>query len=446
MSQPSHPTDRAADRAAEPVYNLLYEDEDARVCKDIPESECRHQPRNFVMASLALSLTKSGDRLMDPKIMLAWLFSVLGVPSVFVGFLAPIRESLALLPQLFIARWIRERPVRKLFWTAGSLGQALCLAGMALVAVSAEGVRAGVLILALLALFAISRSICSVTHKDVLGKTVSKTRRGAVSGYASSLSGIAAGGLGIALIAVNTEEPGPLFFAAILGVAALLWALAAGAYALISESPGATEGGRNGLVEAIRQMSILKTDAPFRRFVIARTAFLATALATPFYVSIAQSRTGADLAGLGGFLFASAAASALGGAVWGRLADRSSRWVMIASGLVAALAALIVLGPLAFNLAWADRAELYIAAVFILSIAHQGVRQGRSTYIVDLGTTDTRAAYTAVSNTTIGVLLLAAGAATGLIYQIFGEAIVWVLGGSALLAALLSLRLKPVSG
>ena len=82
----------------------------------------------------------------------------------------------------------------------------------------------------------------------------------------------------------------------------------------------------------------------------------------------------------------------------------------------------------------------------MLSLAHQGVRKGRSTYVVDLGTEETRAAYTAVSNTTIGVLLLAAGAATGLIYQLFGEAIVWVLGLTALLASALSLRLKEVSG
>lgn len=442
MSQTHHP----ADRAAEPIYNLLYEDEDTRVCKDIPESECRHQPRNFVMAALALSLTKSGDRLIDPKIMLAWLFSVLGVPAGFIGLLAPVRESLALLPQLFIARWIRERPVRKLFWSAGSIGQAVALAGMALAALSLTGVTAGIVLLALLAGFAISRSACSVTHKDVVGKTVSKTRRGAVSGYASSVSGLAAGGLGIALVAMGEAEPGPVFFAIILALAAGLWLAAAFAYGLISESPGATEGGGNAFREAVAQISILKTDAPFRRFVIARTAFLATALATPFYVAISQDRTGADLAGLGGFLFASAAASALGGAVWGRLADRSSRWVMIASGLVAALAAAIILVPLILQSALADRSGLYIAAVFVLSIAHQGVRQGRSTYIVDLGTEETRAAYTAVSNTAIGVLLLLAGAATGLVYQLFGDAIVWVLGLTALLASALSLRLKPVSG
>lgn len=442
MSDTPHP----ADRAAEPVYELLYDEDEARVCKDIPESECKHQPRNFVMAALALSLTKSGDRLMDPKIVLAWLFSVLGVPGALIGLLAPVRESLALLPQLFIARWIRERPVRKLFWSAGSIGQAMALAAMALAALTLTGLTAGLVILALLGAFACARSICSVTHKDVLGKTVSKTRRGAVSGYASSVSGLAAGGLGVALLILGRAEPGPAFFAAILGLAGLLWLLAAGAYALISESPGATEGGGNGFREALSQLSLLKTDAPFRLFVIARTGFLATALATPFYVAIAQDRTGADLAGLGGFLFASAAASALGGAVWGRLADRSSRWVLIASGLVAALAAALILIPLTAGLDLANRPELFIAAVFVLSLAHQGVRKGRSTYVVDLGSEETRAAYTAVSNTTIGVLLLAAGAATGVIYQIFGEAIVWVLGLTALLASALSLRLKEVSG
>ncbi|MDH3282916.1 MAG: MFS transporter, partial [Gammaproteobacteria bacterium] len=50
------------------------------------------------------------------------------------------------------------------------------------------------------------------------------------------------------------------------------------------------------------------------------------------------------------------------------------------------------------------------AAYFLLSIAHDGVRVGRKTYIVDLAGGSRRTDYVAVSNTAIGIVLLLAGA------------------------------------
>lgn len=43
-------------------------------------------------------------------------------------------------------------------------------------------------IVALVAVFAIGRSAASVNYKDVLGKTVSKSKRGTVTGTAASVS------------------------------------------------------------------------------------------------------------------------------------------------------------------------------------------------------------------------------------------------------------------
>ncbi|WP_345741679.1 hypothetical protein [Roseovarius nanhaiticus] len=47
--------------------------------------------------------------------------------------------------------------------------------------------------------------------------------------------------------------------------------------------------------------------------------------------------------------------------------------------------------------------------LFVLMIAYHGVRQGRVIYLVDMAPHDRRAAYTAVSNTVIGVALLGSG-------------------------------------
>lgn len=39
------------------------------------------QPRNFLTHATSLSLTRIGDGLIDPKLVLAWLVQALGAPS-----------------------------------------------------------------------------------------------------------------------------------------------------------------------------------------------------------------------------------------------------------------------------------------------------------------------------------------------------------------------------
>ena len=56
-------------------------------------------------------------------------------------------------------------------------------------------------------------------------------------------------------------------------------------------------------------------------------------------------------------------------------------------------------------------------------IAYQGVRLGRSTHLVDMATPETRAVYTALSNTVIGIFLIA-GSAFSFIANVYGEATV----------------------
>jgi len=437
-----------ADRASAPVYEFLHDEDAGRMCTDIPEAACAHQPRNFVLSALVLSLTKTGDRLMDPKIVLAWMVTALGAPAAIIGLLSPVREALALLPQLFIARLIRQRPRRKFFWSLGSAGQAAALVLMALCAVLLSGWPLGLGVLASLALFALSRGVSSVSYKDVLGKTVAKSRRGAVAGYAASIGGLAASGLGIWLILreANGSDPGALFFAAILLAAACLWLLAAALYLLLAEARGSTDGGANAF-DAVREQLMLVWKAPdLRDFLIVRALLVSTALATPFYVAIAQDRTGADLSGLGGFLLAGALASVAGGWVWGRAADVSSRLVMAAAGLLAALVAALVLAVLLLGLPLSTSPVLFIAAVFLLALAHEGVRLGRSTYLVDLATEETRASYTAVSNSVIGVLLLVMGAIAGGAFSLGAPYALAALGACSLAASIMAARLKPVSG
>ncbi|HKK23536.1 MAG TPA: hypothetical protein VJ947_07605, partial [Pseudohaliea sp.] len=45
------------------LYTLLAEEEDARVCRDIPDAACHEQPAAFTLQLLAQTLSKLGDAL-----------------------------------------------------------------------------------------------------------------------------------------------------------------------------------------------------------------------------------------------------------------------------------------------------------------------------------------------------------------------------------------------
>ena len=78
------------DSVAFRLYDFATGDEDARLCRDIPEEQCREQPRNFLCHVLSQALSKTGDGLADSKVVLPWLLGAVGAPVFLVGILVPI--------------------------------------------------------------------------------------------------------------------------------------------------------------------------------------------------------------------------------------------------------------------------------------------------------------------------------------------------------------------
>jgi predicted MFS family arabinose efflux permease len=396
---------------ADKVYELLVEDEDARVCKDIPDSACNEQPRAFTAQLTAQTLTKIGDALTSSRLVLAWMLSAIGSPAIYIAMLVPLRESLSLLPQLFIAQFIREHAIRKWFWVGGSIGQALALLAMVPAILLLPGPVAAPVIVALLAAFSLARGVCSVAAKDVLGKTVSKSRRGRLTGLAASAAGFVSIGVAVAiwLAPAGSGDTNTGLFAVILLAAALLWLLAAFVYATIPEVPGATEGGGNAITEALKSLSLLRSDRQLRDFVVARMLLVATAFAIPYIVVMIQQAASGAVTGLAALLLAEGAAGLLSGPFWGRWSDRASQHVMAAA---AGLSAVFIAASLVIDI-WLPGWMGAIAGavlVFGAAVAHQGARVGRKTYLVDMAGAENRAQYTAVSNTVMGLFLLSGGA------------------------------------
>lgn len=404
----------------ETVYGYLAEEEDARSCDDLDDSACRETPLSFVLILLSSLLTKLGDELSNPKTTLAWAATVVGAPAFVLGFLVPLRESGSMVPQLFIGALVRQMAIRKWAWVAGSLVQFLAVCSMGLVILRLRGAPAGWALLGLVAVFALARGFCSVAAKDVMGKTIPKSRRGRLNGWSASLAGLVAVGVGLVLLQPVADIGTTVLLGFLFGLAGCLWLMAALVYSLIPEQPGETDGGRS-VLEALGRLNLLATDRAFRRFVATRALLMCSALSAPFYVALAQQSSGSPAWLLGSFVLAAGLANLFSSPLWGRFADRSSRAVMITAALITSgvglcTVAAVLAAPELISTVW-----LLPLAYFVLSVAHSGVRVGRKTYVVNLAGGNRRTDYVAISNSVIGILLLLVGS-VGMLVPLIGYA------------------------
>lgn len=428
---------------ADRLHHLLIDADEDHGCGDLPEEACREVPGNAGRIVAAQTLQAIGDRVVDAKTVLPWLLAALGAPAALAGLLVPIREAGALLPQAALVPAVRRQPVRKWVWVVGGVGQALAVAVMAMAAVLATGIVAGVIVLAALTVLALSRSLSSIASKDVLGRTVPKGQRGQITGWATVTSGLVAITLGAAVRVWGGQEANLEALAVMLAGAALAWVVAVAVYATVAEPHGERDESRD--VGWLRRAGrLLRDDASLRLFVLVRTLLLVSALSPPFVVVLAAEEGGLGFGRLGPFLIASGLAGLLGGRVFGRLADRSSRQLMIIGAGAASLVLLGLLGLMAVPAA-REATWLYPLAYLLLAFAHTGVRVARKTYVVDLGTGNQRTDYVAVSNTAMGVLLLVTGAVSSGVAELGVEAALAFLAGLGLVGVVAARRLPEVS-
>lgn len=422
------------------AYQRLIDEDEARYCKELPDSACHVLPGNFFLMISATLFTKLGDALINAKTVLPWMIGALGAPVAFMAWLVPIRESGSLLPQMFIAGLIRKMPVRKWVWVGGSLGQAAAIVAMLFIVLTMDGLAGGFALITALIVFSLARGFCSIANKDVLGKTIPKKRRGRVSGLSASAAGLITLGVGTLLV-INNDQNAEQPLLVLLICAALMWILAPLVFALIREKPGETDGASSFLREGIKKFALLKTDTAFRNLCISRSLLLSSALSAPYYVAIARERND-DISLLGLLMLAAGAAALISGRFWGRLADKSSRKVLILS---ATLTLLSGSGVAAINWLWVDApAWIFVLAFFCLEVIHNGVRLGRKTYVVDMAEGNQRTDYVATSNTLIGAILLLTGSLGLLSHYIGAGGMVALFAVIAGIGALWALRLPEI--
>lgn len=320
-----------------------------------------------------------------------------------------------MLPQLFISGWVKRARSRKWVFIGGAIAQAVCIAAMGASALWMSPDLAGGVVLFALVAFSLSRAFCSISSKDVLGRTIPKGFRGRVTGASATISGIISALAAAGLIFLRDYETATLLAWIVLG-ASLLWVLGAGIYSFIHEpipepeesTPSANDTAINDLW---KRVGLVIRDPLFRRFIIARTLLLGSALASPLIVVLAQTKDG-NLLSLVGFLVATAIATSASSLLWGRLADRASHVTMALGGLACALIGLVAIGMALWMPASGKTLWIWPLIFLLFNLGYTGVRLGRKVWVVDAVEGDKRTDYVSTSNTLIAVAILVMGLLT----------------------------------
>ncbi|WP_430466502.1 MFS transporter [Winogradskyella ouciana] len=430
--------------AIEKLYRFLNNEDGERVCTDISDEACEHTVTNFFRILLTHTVTKLGDTLSNPKTVLTWLMSYVNAPVYLISLIVPIRESGAMIPQIAISKYISQKPIRKWIWIFGSVLQFISIAAIGLVGLTYKGALAGWLMVGCLVVFSFARSLSSVTSKDVIGKTIAKTRRGKLGGYTAALSGVLVLVAGLLITYKSETDASVDFYTNLMFFASVMWLVAALIYASVKEFPGETESPSEDENAVVSKLELLKTNTQFRNFVIARALLLCSSLSAPFYVLLAQKHAGSESFLLGLLIVANGIASIISSPFWGKQADKSSKNTMARAVTIAAIMGIALFVIVTFFESFRNQLWLYPIAFFILGVAHGGVRAGRKTYVVDMANGNERTNYVAVSNTIIGVILLITGGLSALVSVLSIEGVILGLSLLGLLGAYRSYKLPDV--
>jgi hypothetical protein len=238
-------------------------------------------------------------------------------------------------------------------------------------------------------------------------------------------------------------------------VASIFFVLAALSYRSVrwENSSKNSTASDNGQTFYFSAWNLLKEDLYFRRFVVTRAFMMVSALALPYVAMIVlKSAQNGSTSAIGLFamlVIIEGCSGLLSSRLWGSAADSNSRLVLLITALLSTI--LCVTSALALSDSIQQKTELpawtWLIIYALMSFTHNGVRLGRKTYIIDLAdeqkdSHQKRTEYVAISNTSIGVLLLLFGVLSALLAQNSLLALFTLFAGSASAAALFSLGLK----
>jgi len=328
--------------------------------------------------------------------------------TIAVGLMATIEGVGEVVPQMFTAYLIEDRPRKKPYLLAIITIRWISWAILAFLTFS-FGVSQPNLVLAVLiglfGLFSMAGGMGTVIYADIFSKAIPARRRGRFTGLRQMLGYLLAIGAGY-VVRLILGDPGrfpfPANYALIFALSAACLLVAFTGFALIREPVYPVKRMSLSLGHMLRRaVQLARTNPNFRRLLGARGLTTAVLALSPFYVVYAQTKLGVDAGMVGLYLSAQMAGAALSNLLWGWMGDRFGNRAVIAGTAVTG-----GLAPLLSLLAPYTTADLFLPVFACLGATLSGTRLGYSNFILEMAPVELRPTCVALQNTILAPVTL----------------------------------------
>ncbi|MGC9347242.1 MAG: MFS transporter [Anaerolineae bacterium] len=252
--------------------------------------------RNFWCIALDFCFFGIGMAFFGPTTVVPGFLSTLGASSSVIGLLSTLQRAGWLLPQLFAARYLADKPYKKPYILApAGISRTLILGLAALIWLTGAHPPGLITALTTLALsaFWIGDGLASLAWFDFIGKSIPAHRRGRMMTTGQVLSGTLSffAGFGVEWMLSDLGPAFPNNYAALFLLGFVMLAFSLTSLAMSVESKGVTASRVPSWREYLPQLwSVLKKDHAFRRYLLTRQLFGLAGLATPFYMTFALDK------------------------------------------------------------------------------------------------------------------------------------------------------------
>ncbi len=368
----------------------------------------RYYRRNFVAGLIHGIFFQMSTAFGSIHTVLPAFVTLLTPSTLAVGLMAAIQQLGEIIPQLFTAYLLEDKPRKKKYLLGVITLRWLSWGVLAWLTYRYGLTQPGLVLIVLVSLFglfSVAGGMGTVIYADIFARAIPANRRGRFTG-ARQIFGFAlailAGWIVKLILDNQAAFPFPTNYSLIFGLSAASLAVALTGFALIREPVYPVQHKSKSLGALLRQsVTLVRINPNFRRFLTSR-AILAVAIGlAPFYVVHARQTLEISAGAVGLFLSFQMGGAALSNLLWAFLADRyGNKYVIIGTITSAGLAPVLALtlpglAPMAYGLVFA-----------LLGAMLSGMRLGYNNFVLEMAAPEMRATCVALQNTLLAPITL----------------------------------------
>lgn len=385
---------------------------------ETPKKSRTVETRNYQLIFWSGALATIGGQLVNPRLVLPFLYLALGAPTFVAGLLLPFVTGARLIAEIFVSPFINRVTRAKLAVYIPNILTGSVLAIVALFATNLPQLMVVLLFLVTAIVMGLCQGITSLGTSQIYGVSVPNAKRNRMVFAQATISGV------LAIIVVwltkdllVSDQPMQRHIVVMwCGVIAMFAAGVSFAGVRIFEED---QPPKPAPVKKPRPLAELATGFRtgmaypwYRKFLFARLLFVSVELAMPFYTIHAATYHVGTKHSLSYFVIGASAGVVIGSIIWGWLSGRISvKPVMWLGCLISALSAMLALG---FTfMGYAQNVWLYAAVILLLSLGGNGVIYGRYLYVIEMTKESERPYLVALGDVTAGLIGIAFAAVLG---------------------------------